>query len=90
MGLVLIGESFEVVDGPYKGKTFVRGKTYAEAEVPPNEKKRFKQVKDRPKKADGPEAAPDKSVPQAASKKSGASENKAKASGADSGKFKKA
>ena len=36
-------ESFEVVDGPFAGKKFLRGKVYEK--IPPEEKKKFEQVK---------------------------------------------
>lgn len=35
-------EAFEVVDGPLAGRKFVPGKTYAE--IPPQEKAKFKSV----------------------------------------------
>jgi hypothetical protein len=37
-------ESFEVVDGPYAGRKFVRGKVYTD--IPPEEKKKFDQIKE--------------------------------------------
>jgi hypothetical protein len=37
-------ESFEVVDGPFAGKKFLRGKIYKE--VPPEEKKKFEKIRD--------------------------------------------
>ena len=36
-------ESFEVVDGAFAGKKYLRGKVYEK--VPPEEKKKFEQVK---------------------------------------------
>ena len=36
-------ESFEVVDGAFAGKRFLRGKVYEK--IPPEEKDRFEQVK---------------------------------------------
>jgi len=42
MAYILKGESFQMVDGPYKGKKYERGKTYDD--VPPTEIKRFKEV----------------------------------------------
>lgn len=35
-------ESFQVVDGPYAGKTFERGKVYTD--IPPEEKSRFEKM----------------------------------------------
>lgn len=35
-------ESFQVVDGPYAGKTFDRGKPYTD--IPPEEKRRFEKI----------------------------------------------
>ena len=43
MGYRLKGESFEVVDGPFAGKKYLRGVEYAE--IPPTEKGRFEEVK---------------------------------------------
>jgi len=37
-------ESFTVVDGPYAGKTYKPGQAYAD--VPPQEKKRFMEIKE--------------------------------------------
>ena len=45
MGYRLKGESFEVVDGAFAGKKFVRGVEYAETEIPPVEKGKFEAVK---------------------------------------------
>ena len=42
MPYTLKGESFEIVDGPHKGKKFVRGAVYED--VPDNEKKRFTKI----------------------------------------------
>ena len=36
-------ETFEVVDGPFAGRRFERGKEYAE--IPPEEKHKFKEIK---------------------------------------------
>ena len=38
-------ENFEVVDGAFAGRKFVRGKVYGE--VPPEEKKKFKEIRDQ-------------------------------------------
>ena len=80
MGYILNGESFQMVDGPHKGKKYERGMEYAD--VPPTEKKRFKEVKEKAevgtRKAEG-----GKPVAQAASKtvdkKNGASDDKSQA-----------
>ena len=53
-------ESFEVVDGPFAGKKFEKGKAYAE--VPPQEKKKFEEVKAPGLRSSG--AAPDKAAAQ--------------------------
>lgn len=37
-------ESFEVVDGPYAGRKYVRGKVYTD--IPPEEKKKFDTIKE--------------------------------------------
>lgn len=37
-------ESFDVVDGPYAGRRFVRGLTYTD--IPPEEKHKFEEVRD--------------------------------------------
>lgn len=36
-------ENFQVVDGPFAGRKFVRGKVYGE--VPPQEENRFEEIK---------------------------------------------
>ncbi len=36
-------ENFDVVDGPFAGRKFVRGKAYGE--VPPEEKRKFEEIK---------------------------------------------
>jgi hypothetical protein len=38
-------ESFEVVDGPFAGKKFLRGKTYKD--IPPEEKHKFEKIRDQ-------------------------------------------
>lgn len=38
-------ENFQVVDGPFAGRKFGKGKEYSEAEVPPEEAKKFEEVK---------------------------------------------
>lgn len=38
-------ENFEVVDGAFAGKAFVRGRQYAQ--IPPEEKKKFEEVKSK-------------------------------------------
>jgi len=43
MPYILKGESFQMVDGLYRGKQYERGHTYAD--VPPTEMTRFKEVK---------------------------------------------
>ena len=48
-------ENFEVVDGPFAGKKYVRGTAYAE--VPPGEKHKFDKIQEKKSakpKADGP------------------------------------
>ena len=37
-------ESFEVVDGPYAGRKYKRGKAYAD--IPPEEKQKFEKIKE--------------------------------------------
>ena len=37
-------ESFEVVDGPYAGRKYKRGKAYAD--IPPEEKAKFEKTKE--------------------------------------------
>lgn len=44
-------ENFEMVDGPFAGKTFVKGRAYKE--IPPSEKNKFQPVKEND--GDGPE-----------------------------------
>ena len=39
-------ESFEVVDGPYAGRKYMRGKIYTD--IPPQEKRKFEEVKKPP------------------------------------------
>ena len=37
-------EAFQVVDGPFEGRQYRPGVTYAEAEIPPREEKRFEEI----------------------------------------------
>lgn len=37
-------ENFQVVDGPFAGRKFVRGKVYGEDKVPPEEKGKFEKI----------------------------------------------
>jgi hypothetical protein len=93
MTYILMGESFQMVDGPYKGKKYERGKRYDD--IPPTEKKRFEDVGTRKSErgARSAEAAidpsdqadpSDPSAPkvkpaQVAAKKNAASDDKSKA-----------
>ncbi|RJP59042.1 MAG: hypothetical protein C4549_02845 [Deltaproteobacteria bacterium] len=43
-------ESFTIVEGPFAGRTFARGKLYVE--IPPQEAKKFKEVKETTPEAD--------------------------------------
>ena len=38
-------ENFEVVDGPFAGRTFVRGKEYGQ--VPSEEKRKFEEIRNQ-------------------------------------------
>lgn len=40
-------ENFDVVDGPFTGKKFRRGKVYRKEDIPENEMHRFEMVEDR-------------------------------------------
>ena len=37
--------AFEMVDGPFQGKKYSHGRTYADDLIPPGEKARFEKVK---------------------------------------------
>lgn len=52
------GESFRVRDGAYAGREYVRGRTYTD--IPPEEKRRFVEVRPPAKKTDPKPAAPAK------------------------------
>ena len=91
MAYILIGESFQMVDGPYKGKKYLHGKKYSD--IPPTEKKRFKEVKEKSergaRKAEGGKPAT-QTADKPADKKNEGSDDKPKASGVDKGNPKKA
>ncbi|MBW1777099.1 MAG: hypothetical protein JRJ54_05825 [Deltaproteobacteria bacterium] len=63
-------ESFDVVDGPFAGRQFVKGLSYTQ--IPPEEKHKFEEiqgpgVRDALKKADVPAAKPSpRTVPRPA------------------------
>lgn len=75
MPYTLKGESFEIVDGPHKGKKFARGVVYED--VPDTEKKRFTEVA---KPAQPVSAAP-RQASQPAEKKKDGSDVKPKPAG---------
>ena len=37
-------ESFQIVDGPFAGRKFERGREYKREEIPPGERARFEEV----------------------------------------------
>ena len=44
--LKLVRESFQVVSGPFKGCSYIRGAEYDENDVPEQDKKKFEKVKE--------------------------------------------
>jgi len=67
-------ENFDVVDGPFAGREYRRGKVYDEKDIPPGEKRKFEPVPEP--KADLPARSA-----QAGSSKSGAKKEDKKARG---------
>ncbi|TAN40794.1 MAG: hypothetical protein EPN22_16995 [Nitrospirae bacterium] len=59
-------ENFQVVDGPFKGRRYEKGKNYDAAEIPPQEKNKFEAVKE---KVSEPSSAPVSSETQPTTKK---------------------
>jgi hypothetical protein len=81
MPYLLTSETFQMVDGPYKGKKYQRGKQYSD--IPPTEKKRFKFVgeasKPRPEVVP-PKGGTDKPAGKPVAKKNEGSDDKPKTS----------